>query len=109
MNGNQCYKCEACICIFQLVYTYKAREPGIKKKLIDMPLTLRGIQDTSRVLKINMNTVISTLKKSELNPVNKLSLCAYRVKAVHSLEADGQWSYVQKKRNPRWLWVDGGS
>lgn len=24
------------------------------------------------------------------------------------LEADEQWSYVQKKRRPRWLWHDTG-
>ncbi|MBC3789516.1 IS1-like element transposase [Spirosoma utsteinense] len=62
-NGNQRYKCENCKRSFQLVYTHKAHEPGIKERVIDMALNGSGIRDTARVLKINMNTVMSTLKK----------------------------------------------
>ena len=67
-NGNQPhrrtgYKCEHCRRSFQLLYTHKAHEPGIKEKVIDMALNGSGIRDTARVLKINMNTVMSTLKK----------------------------------------------
>ena len=63
-NGNQRYKCEDCKRSFQLLYTHKAHEPGIKEKVVDMALNGSGIRDTARVLKINMNTVMSTLKKS---------------------------------------------
>ncbi|WP_425326528.1 IS1-like element transposase [Spirosoma utsteinense] len=45
------------------MYTHKAHEPGIKERVIDMALNGSGIRDTARVLKINMNTVMSTLKK----------------------------------------------
>ena len=62
-NGNQRYKCEDCKRSFQLLYTHKAHEPGIKERVIDMALNGSGIRDTARVLKINMNTVMSTLKK----------------------------------------------
>ena len=67
-NGNQPhrrtgYKCEACQRSFQLLYTHKAHEPGIKEKVVDMALNGSGIRDTARVLNINMNTVMSTLKK----------------------------------------------
>ena len=67
-NGNQPhrrtgYKCEDCKRSFQLLYTHKAHEPGIKERVIDMALNGSGIRDTARVLKINMNTVMSTLKK----------------------------------------------
>ena len=51
------YKCEDCGRSFQLVYTHKAHEPGIKERVIDMALNGSGIRDTARVLKINMNTV----------------------------------------------------
>jgi len=60
-NGNQRYKCENCKRSFQLVYTHKAHEAGIKERVIDMALNGSGIRDTARVLKINMNTVILTL------------------------------------------------
>jgi len=46
-----------------LTYRYRACEPGIKEKIIDMAINGSGIRDTGRVLKINKNTVIQTLKK----------------------------------------------
>ena len=81
------YKCEACGRSFQLAYTYKAHKPGIKEKVIDMALNGSGIRDTARVLKINMNTVMSTLKKSEPNPICKPGLRAYQANGVHSLRS----------------------
>ncbi len=81
-NGNQPhrrtgYKCEHCQRSFQLRYTHKAHELGIKEKVIDMALNGSGIRDTARVLKINTNTVMGTLKKSHSTPLGKPSL--YRV------------------------------
>ena len=73
-NGNQRYRCEACKHSFQLLYTHKAHEPGIKEKVIDMALNGSGIRDTARVLKINMNTVMNTLKKDHPNPFSKPDL-----------------------------------
>ena len=46
-----------------LDYTYKAYEPGIKEKIVNMAINARGVRDTARVLGIDKNTVISTLKK----------------------------------------------
>ncbi len=62
-NGHQRYKCEACQRSFQLEYAHRAHQPGIKQQIIDMALNGSGVRDTARVLKINMNTVMSTLKK----------------------------------------------
>ena len=64
-NGHQRYKCEACQRSFQLDYAKRAYQPGIKEQVIDMALNGSGIRDTARVLKINMNTVMSTLKKKQ--------------------------------------------
>jgi transposase len=63
-TGHQRYKCEACKRSFQLDYAKKAYQPVIKDQVIDMALNESGIRDTARVLKINMNTVMSTLKKA---------------------------------------------
>ena len=57
------YRCEACKRSFQLDYIHRAYKPGIKEQVADMALNGSGIRDTARVLKINMNTVMSTLKK----------------------------------------------
>ena len=46
-----------------LAYRYKACEPGIEEQVVEMAINGSGIRDTARVLKINKNTVISTLKK----------------------------------------------
>jgi len=46
-----------------LNYRYRAYEPGIKAQVVEMAINSSGIRDTARVLKINKNTVISTLKK----------------------------------------------
>ena len=65
-QGNQRYKCEACKRSFQLTYAKRAYQPGVKEQVIDMALNGSGIRDTARVLKINMNTVMSTLKKKPI-------------------------------------------
>ncbi|MDI1276705.1 IS1-like element transposase [Methylobacter sp.] len=65
--GTQRYRCHNPECktkTFMLDYRYKACEPGIREQVVDMSINGSGIRDTARVLKINKNTVISTLKKS---------------------------------------------
>ena len=65
----QRYRCQQQDCstqTFMQEYRYKAYEPGIKEKIVDMAINSSGIRDTARVLKINKNTVIRTLKKSKI-------------------------------------------
>lgn len=68
LNGIQRYRCQHSDCptqTFMLKYRYKAYEPGIKAQIVDMAINSSGIRDTARVLKINKNTVINTLKRKE--------------------------------------------
>ncbi len=37
--------------------------PGMTEKIVEMAINSSGIRETARVLKINKNTVINTLKK----------------------------------------------
>jgi transposase-like protein len=46
-----------------LAYRYRAYEPGIKEQLVDVAINGSAIRDTARVLKIDKNTVINTLKQ----------------------------------------------
>jgi len=65
-SGMQRYRCdniEYTTKSFMLAYHYRAYEPGINAQLVDRHG--RGIRDTARVLKINKNTVIRTLKKGD--------------------------------------------
>jgi transposase-like protein len=66
--GTQRYRCQHPDCetkIFMLAYRYKACEAGIKEQVVEMAINGSGIHDSARVLKINKNTVFSTLKKVE--------------------------------------------
>ena len=65
-RGVQRYRCQQQDCptqTFMKDYRYKAYEPGVKKQIVDMAINGSGIRDTARVLAINKNTVIRTLKK----------------------------------------------
>jgi transposase-like protein len=65
-RGTQRYFCKKASCsvkTFMLEYRHKAYAFGVKKQIIDMAINASGIRDTARVLGINKNTVISTLKK----------------------------------------------
>ncbi|MCK5831360.1 MAG: hypothetical protein KAH20_13780 [Methylococcales bacterium] len=54
-----------------LDYCYKACESGITEKIVEMAINGSGIRDTARVLKINKNTAINTLKKGKLSCSSK--------------------------------------
>lgn len=62
--GHVRYRCPFCPHVFQLTYTYEARKPGVKEKIVDMAFNGSGVSDTDRVLKIGINTVIRALKNS---------------------------------------------
>jgi transposase-like protein len=66
-SGTQRYRCQNRSCptkTFMLTYRYRAYESGIKEQAVEMAINGSGIRDTARVLKIDKNTIISTLKKS---------------------------------------------
>ena len=115
--GTQRYRCQNIECItkkFMLKYRYRAYEHGIKKQVVEMAINGSGIRDTARVLKINKNTVITTLKKkadiiARVNPnfhtINPDKNMGVRIEsACEEAEIDEQWSFVKKKSNQRWLW-----
>ena len=100
---------------FMLEYRYKAYEPGIKEKVVDMALNGSGIRDTSRVLGISKTTVINTFLKEkengliQVNPnIQKIDINSNTIIHVglvcQEAEFDEQWSYVFDKSNQRWLW-----
>jgi transposase-like protein len=55
-----------------LTYRYRAYQAGIKEQVVEMAINGSGIRGTARVLKIDKNTIISTLKKAitlvQVNP-----------------------------------------
>lgn len=68
-HGDQRYRCCNPDCntvTFMLKYRYAACVPGIKEQAVEMAINGSGIRDTARVLGINKNTIISTLKKKQI-------------------------------------------
>ena len=65
-TGEQRYMCHNPECpakTFRLEYRYEGSRPGIEEKIIAMAANASGIRDTSRVLGITTDKVMSTLKK----------------------------------------------
>ncbi len=50
---------------FMLNYRYRVCQSRIKEQTVEMAINGNGIRDTARVLKIDKNTLIRTLKKSQ--------------------------------------------
>lgn len=61
-KGRARFRCRDCHRVFLLTYTYEARKPGVKEQITEMAFNGAGVRDTSRTLKIGINTVIRTLK-----------------------------------------------
>lgn len=43
--GHVRYRCPVCLHVFQLTYTYEARKPGVKDKILDMVFNCAVILD----------------------------------------------------------------
>jgi len=65
--NNDIY-CKDTVCAgksFQLEHCYTGCESGINDKIVAMAANASGIRDTSRVLGISQDKVMSTLKKQK--------------------------------------------
>ena len=64
ISKQQRYYCRSCNRYYQLDYINNASKPGVKEQIVGMAINGSGVRDTVRVLKVGINTVIRTLKKS---------------------------------------------
>lgn len=74
----------------------------VKEQITQIVLNGAGICDIARILGVNRNTVSAQFKKSSkvvhVNPV-------YVDRGLKvSFKVEEMWSYVGKKKQPRWLW-----
>jgi len=68
-SGKQRYYCKDATCTgksFQLEHCYTGCVPGINEKIVATAANASGIRDTSRVLGISQDKVMSTLKKQKI-------------------------------------------
>ena len=68
-------------------YCYKAYGSGIKKQIVEMAINGSGIRDTVRILNINQNTVINTLKKRGHPCSGQPHVCYFEHRAPNGSEA----------------------
>ncbi|WP_194947003.1 IS1-like element IS1N family transposase [Shigella dysenteriae] len=101
-KGHDRFRCRDCHRVFQLIYTYEARKPGIKELITEMAFNGAGVRDTARTLKIGINTVIRTLKK--LTPKRITFSPVAHADVALICELDEQWSFVGSKARQHWLW-----
>ena len=70
-QGKQRYRCQECRegrgRTFLLDYSYAGQSPEVKEQIVEMAMNASGIRDTARVLKISAQTVMTELKKRNLN------------------------------------------
>jgi len=115
-RGTQRYLCQNTACTtgsFLLDYRNRGCLPEVKQTIVDMSLNASGIRDTARVLRISTDTVLNELKKKEvvLESVNTALLriikpddIAVHIERAGEAKMDEMWSFVGKKKEPRWLW-----
>src|ERR687885_2041871 len=122
-RGTQRYLCQNSACTqgsFLLDYRNRGCLPEVKQQIVDMSLNASGVRDTARVLRISTDTVLSELRKKEavLESVNTALLrtinpdaIAVHIERAGEAEMDEMWSFVGKKKEPRWLWhaIDHGT
>ncbi|WP_420286699.1 IS1 family transposase [Enterobacter sp. BNK-9] len=101
-SQHERFRCRSCKRVFQLTYTYEARKPGVKDKIVDMAHNVAGVRDTARTLKVGINTVIRGFKK--LSPCRITSSPVAHADVALICELDEQWSFVGSKARQYWLW-----
>ncbi len=118
-QGKQRYRCQQLECTlstFICDYSYVAYSLQVQQQIGEMAINGSGIRDTARVLGISPTTVINTLKKSlqlpavnmavleRLQPAQTIVRLCLAEDSDLEAEVDEMWSFVQSKRQPRWLW-----
>jgi len=120
-SGKQRYYCKDTECpgkSFQIEHLYNGCKLGINETIVAMVANASGIRDTSRVLEILQDKVMSTLKKTKdrISSINSQYIrerqTSYEIQfdvvlyeEVEEAELDEMWSFVFSKANQRWLWL----
>jgi len=105
---------------FLLDYRNRGCLPKVKQHIIDMSLNASRVLDTVWVLCNSTYNVLIKLKKREvaLRSVNTALLrtinpddIAVHMERAGEAEMDEMWSFVDKKKEQRWLWhaIDHGT
>ncbi|HXG64000.1 MAG TPA: IS1 family transposase [Blastocatellia bacterium] len=96
---KQRYRCKDCGRQFITAYTYRADQPQVRQLVVPMTMNGSGVRDISRVLRISTNTVLALIREAAQARTEPVA-----PKTLNDLEMDEFWSFVGKKKQPRWAW-----
>jgi insertion element IS1 protein InsB len=96
---KQRYRCKDCDRQFITDYTYQAYKAEVHSLVLPMTMNGSGIRDISRVLSISTNTVLRLIRQAAEEAHEPIV-----PKRIADLELDEFWSFVEKKKRPRWRW-----
>jgi insertion element IS1 protein InsB len=98
-NAKQRFRCRRCGRQFVARYSYRGRDPEVRRMVVPLALNGCGVRDTARVLQISPTTVLKLLK-AQAGRVRRRPLPARLIE----LEVDELWSFVGDKSRQAWLW-----
>jgi len=108
-NGKQNHKCKRCFRQFILKNTRSISDE--KKSLIFNALKERNsLRSLCRIFEISMNWLQPYARSLWAETPNNLGLSSDLIERIShlqlfGLQADEMWSFVQKKKNKRWIWI----
>ena len=98
--GHVRYRCPVCPHVFQLTYTYEARKPGVKDKIVDR----RSTAQVFVILLACSRLVYRHTRLKKLTPRQVTSEKVVLDDVALICELDEQWAYVGNKQHRHWLW-----
>lgn len=103
--GKQNYQCKLCDRQFvERRETVSQEKRHLIKLLLRERISLRGI---CRVLKVSLAWLINFCERLYLETPEDLQFVAPSAAEIElfCLEADGLWSFVERRANKRWIWL----
>ena len=107
-NGKQNHRCLSCDRQFVLKPTQKRIDQSVKDLIRKSLLERVSLEGLCRIFNVSMPWLldfITSLIKELPDDLNAEVFKEDDNIEVVILEADELWSYVQKKKNPQWLWL----
>jgi hypothetical protein len=107
-NGKQRYKCLSCGRQFVNNSTKKVISEETKEKVRKALLEKISLRGICRLFSVSMGWLlkfIDTLYSDLPDTLNAQVVAEDEEFEIVTLQADEQWSFVQKKKNPQWLWL----
>jgi len=107
-NGKQNHRCLSCDRQFVLKPTQKRIDQSVKDLIRKSLLERVSLEGLCRIFNVSMPWLLDFITSLIKELPDDLNADVFKEDdniEVVILEADELWSYVQKKKNPQWLWL----